>query len=105
MFSIRGYPTVFFCDPIIESNEIKDLKFANKIVKHSKSNAIVLVKNKQMISSGVGQTSRVDALNFAIAKAKVFNSYHVFCVDWNCKNKFTYCIFPSWQYDKNTQYG
>ena len=55
-----------------KSNEIKDLKFANKIVKHSKSNAIVLVKNKQMISSGVGQTSRVDALNFAIAKAKVF---------------------------------
>ena len=55
-----------------ESNEIEDLKFANKIVKHSKSNAIVLVKNKQMISSGVGQTSRVDALKFAIDKAKVF---------------------------------
>ena len=54
-------------------DNISDLIFANKVVKHSKSNAIVLVKNKQMISSGVGQTSRVDALNFAIEKAKTFN--------------------------------
>tara|TARA_B100000965_G_scaffold87325_1_gene70808 strand:+ start:1785 stop:3281 length:1497 start_codon:yes stop_codon:yes gene_type:complete len=53
-------------------DEIKDLEFANKIVKHSKSNAIVLVKNKQMISSGIGQTSRIDALKFAIGKAKQF---------------------------------
>ncbi len=51
---------------------LEDLEFANKIVKHSKSNAIVLVKNKQMLSSGVGQTSRVDALKFAIEKAKTF---------------------------------
>ena len=50
--------------------ELEDLEFANKIVKYSKSNAIVLVKNKQMVSSGVGQTSRIDALNFAINKAK-----------------------------------
>lgn len=49
-----------------------DLEFANKIVKHSKSNAIVLVKGNQMISSGVGQTSRVDALKHAIEKAKTF---------------------------------
>jgi phosphoribosylaminoimidazolecarboxamide formyltransferase / IMP cyclohydrolase len=52
--------------------EIADLIFANKIVKHSKSNAIVLVKNKQLIASGVGQTSRVDALKQAIAKAEAF---------------------------------
>lgn len=52
--------------------ETKDLLFANKLVKHTKSNAIVLVKNKQLIASGVGQTSRVDALKQAIAKAGEF---------------------------------
>ena len=52
--------------------EIMDLLFANKIVKHTKSNAIVLVKNKQLIGSGVGQTSRVDALKQAIIKAGEF---------------------------------
>lgn len=52
--------------------EISDLVFANKIVKHTKSNAIVLVKNKQLCGSGVGQTSRVDALKQAIAKAGEF---------------------------------
>ena len=46
--------------------------FANKVVKHTKSNAIVLVKNKQLCGSGVGQTSRVDALKQAIAKANEF---------------------------------
>ena len=46
--------------------------FANKIVKHSKSNAIVLAKNGQLLASGVGQTSRVDALKQAIAKAESF---------------------------------
>jgi phosphoribosylaminoimidazolecarboxamide formyltransferase/IMP cyclohydrolase len=50
-----------------------DLLFANKIVKHTKSNAIVLVKNKQLLASGVGQTSRVDALKQAIEKAGSFN--------------------------------
>jgi phosphoribosylaminoimidazolecarboxamide formyltransferase / IMP cyclohydrolase len=49
--------------------EISDLIFANKIVKHTKSNAIVLAKNKQLVASGVGQTSRVDALKQAIEKA------------------------------------
>lgn len=49
-----------------------DLEFANKIVKHSKSNTIVLAKNKQLLASGVGQTSRVDALEQAIAKATRF---------------------------------
>ena len=52
--------------------EIEDLIFANKIVKHTKSNAIVLAKNKQLFASGVGQTSRVDALVHAIKKAETF---------------------------------
>ena len=52
--------------------EIDDLLFANKIVKHTKSNAIVLAKGKQLLGSGVGQTSRVDALKQAIAKASEF---------------------------------
>ncbi len=54
------------------TSETEDLLFANKIVKHSKSNAIVLAKNKQMVASGVGQTSRVDALKHAITKAQSF---------------------------------
>ena len=54
------------------ADELIDLAFANKIVKHSKSNAIVLAKGKQLIASGVGQTSRVDALQHAIEKAKTF---------------------------------
>ena len=58
-------------DSKASSSQKEDLEFANKVVKHSKSNAIVLVKNNQMISSGVGQTSRVDALKFAIQKAKL----------------------------------
>jgi phosphoribosylaminoimidazolecarboxamide formyltransferase / IMP cyclohydrolase len=53
-------------------NEIDDLLFANKLVKHTKSNTIVLVKNRQLLASGTGQTSRVDALNQAIHKAKTF---------------------------------
>ena len=52
--------------------EIQDMIFANKIVKHSKSNAIVLAKNGQVCASGVGQTSRVDALKQAIEKAHSF---------------------------------
>ena len=52
--------------------EIEDMLFANKIVKNSKSNAIVLAKGKQLFASGVGQTSRVDALKQAIEKAKNF---------------------------------
>jgi phosphoribosylaminoimidazolecarboxamide formyltransferase/IMP cyclohydrolase len=53
--------------------EYIDMVFANIIVKHSKSNAIVLAKNQQLIASGVGQTSRVDALKHSIEKAKSFN--------------------------------
>ena len=55
-----------------KEDEIEDMLFANKIVKHSKSNAIVLAKNKQLIASGVGQTSRVDSLRHAIEKAGNF---------------------------------
>lgn len=54
------------------TNELTDMEFANKIVKHTKSNTIVLAKNKQLLASGVGQTSRVDALRQAIAKATSF---------------------------------
>lgn len=54
------------------ATEYEDLVFANKAVKHTKSNTIVLTKNKQLIASGVGQTSRVDALKQAIAKARSF---------------------------------
>ena len=53
--------------------EIEDLLFASKICKHTKSNTIVLAKNKQLCASGTGQTSRVDALNQAIHKATSFN--------------------------------
>lgn len=49
--------------------QLADLVFANKIVKHTKSNAIVLAKNRQLVASGVGQTSRVDALKQSIEKA------------------------------------
>jgi len=52
--------------------ELSDLHFANVVVKHTKSNAIALVKNQQLLASGTGQTSRVDALNQAILKAKTF---------------------------------
>ncbi len=52
---------------------VADMLFANKIVKHSKSNAIVLARNCQLLASGVGQTSRVDALRHAIEKAHSFN--------------------------------
>ncbi len=52
--------------------EVEDLLFANKIAKHTKSNTIVLAKNKQLLSSGTGQTSRVDALKQAIAKSNAF---------------------------------
>jgi phosphoribosylaminoimidazolecarboxamide formyltransferase/IMP cyclohydrolase len=54
------------------NQEYTDLEFANKVVKHSKSNTIVLVKNNQLLASGVGQTSRVDALKQAVEKARNF---------------------------------
>ena len=54
------------------ASEVEDLLFANKLVKNSKSNAITLVKNKQLCASGIGQTSRVDSLRQAIEKAASF---------------------------------
>ncbi len=53
-------------------SELSDLEFAIKAVKHLKSNGITLVRNKQLLGMGCGQTSRVDALEFAIKKAKAF---------------------------------
>jgi phosphoribosylaminoimidazolecarboxamide formyltransferase/IMP cyclohydrolase len=53
--------------------ELEDLIFASKLCKHTKSNTIVIAKNKQLCASGTGQTSRVDALNQAIHKAQTFN--------------------------------
>ncbi|MGB1102842.1 MAG: bifunctional phosphoribosylaminoimidazolecarboxamide formyltransferase/IMP cyclohydrolase [Crocinitomicaceae bacterium] len=55
------------------TQELADLEFANKLVKHTKSNTIVLAKNRQLLSSGTGQTSRVDALRQAIHKANSFD--------------------------------
>lgn len=55
-----------------EASQIEDLLFANKLVKNTKSNAIILAKGKQLLASGVGQTSRVDALKQAIEKAQSF---------------------------------
>ena len=54
-------------------NEKEDLVFANIICKHLKSNAIALVKNKQLVGKGCGQTSRIDSLRQAIEKSKQFN--------------------------------
>lgn len=54
-------------------SERSDLEFANIVCKHLKSNAIALVKNKQLIGKGCGQTSRIDALRHAIEKARQFN--------------------------------
>ncbi|MDR1407670.1 MAG: bifunctional phosphoribosylaminoimidazolecarboxamide formyltransferase/IMP cyclohydrolase [Tannerella sp.] len=68
--------TVAGLEPMTEKTpderETADLLFAGKVVKHSKSNAITLVKNRQLCASGVGQTSRVDALKQAIEKAVSF---------------------------------
>ena len=55
------------------AEEKEDLLFANLVAKHLKSNSIALVKNKQLIGKGCGQTSRIDSLRQAIEKAKQFN--------------------------------
>ena len=72
----------------VDPAQVDDLLFANKIVKHSKSNAIVLAKNRQLCASGVGQTSRVDALKQAIEKAHSFN------IDLNGAVKASDAFFP-----------
>jgi phosphoribosylaminoimidazolecarboxamide formyltransferase/IMP cyclohydrolase len=55
-----------------DDNQVRDLIFASKICKHTKSNTIVLAKDRQLLASGTGQTSRVDALQQAIHKAGHF---------------------------------
>ena len=62
----------FVTKEIPNKKEIDDLIFASKVSKHTKSNTIVLVKNFQLLGSGMGQSSRVDALEHAIKKAKGF---------------------------------
>tara|TARA_B100000029_G_scaffold422659_1_gene429480 strand:+ start:498 stop:2018 length:1521 start_codon:yes stop_codon:yes gene_type:complete len=66
---ILSYPT----ESKPNESQIQDLLFASKISKNTKSNTIVLVKNKQLLASGTGQTSRIDALKQAIDKAKKFD--------------------------------
>lgn len=68
--AISDLTTVTHLTP--SDRELEDLLFASKICKHTKSNTIVLVKNKQLYASGTGQTSRVDALNQSIIKATHF---------------------------------
>lgn len=87
--------------------ELSDLIFASKLCKHTKSNTIVLAKNKQLCASGTGQTSRVDALNQAIYKANTFkfdldgavmasDAFFPFpdCVEISHKNGITSVIQP-----------
>lgn len=57
---------------LASDREVEDLLFANKLVKHTKSNTIVFAKNRQLYASGTGQTSRVDALRQAVVKANSF---------------------------------
>ena len=68
--SVEILETVTKLGPTVD--EVEDLIFASKLCKHTKSNTIVLAKGKQLCASGTGQTSRVDALNQAIHKAKSF---------------------------------
>src|SRR5690554_4561738 len=69
--TVENFETVTKVAPTAQQKE--DLVFANKLVKHTKSNTIVIAKNGRLLASGTGQTSRVDALNQAIHKAKSFN--------------------------------
>jgi phosphoribosylaminoimidazolecarboxamide formyltransferase/IMP cyclohydrolase len=59
-------------EKLATDEQLHDLEFALKLVKQTKSNTIVLVKNQQLLASGTGQTSRVDALQQAIEKANRF---------------------------------
>jgi len=65
-----GLKTVTITTPT--EQEIADLLFASKICKHTKSNTIIFAKNNTLLSSGTGQTSRVDALMQAVEKATTF---------------------------------
>jgi phosphoribosylaminoimidazolecarboxamide formyltransferase/IMP cyclohydrolase len=69
--SVQDFRTVTNTSP--SASELRDLVVASAICKHTKSNTIVLVRDGQLLGSGTGQTSRVDALEQAIRKAKTFN--------------------------------
>lgn len=71
-------------------SSIEDMIFANKLVKHTKSNTIVLAKNNTLLASGTGQTSRVDALQQAIEKAKHF----VFSLEGSAMASDAFFPFP-----------
>lgn len=76
-----------------DADQVADMLFANKIVKHSKSNAIVLAKGQQLMASGVGQTSRVDALKQAIEKAASFGfDLHGACMASDAFFPFPDCV-------------
>ncbi len=78
--------------------QILDLEFANKVVKHTKSNTIVLVKNRKLLASGTGQTSRVDALLQAIEKAKKFGfNLHDSVMASDAFFPFPDCVDIAWQ--------
>lgn len=65
--AVEAFKTVTHIAP--SEDELADMVFANKCVKHLKSNAIALVKNQQLLGMGCGNTSRIDALKAAISKA------------------------------------
>jgi len=69
IYDVQGMEMRCVTTRIPEAEELTDLDFANRIVMRTKSNAIVLVRNRQLIGSGTGQTSRVDAVRHAIEKA------------------------------------
>ena len=84
------------------SREIDDLIFASKVCKHTKSNTIVFAKDKQLIASGVGQTSRVDALKQAVEKA---NNFKLDLVDSVMASDafFLFLIVLNWQKNQGFQ--
>ncbi|NCZ47480.1 MAG: hypothetical protein EBX59_07905 [Betaproteobacteria bacterium] len=69
--SIEDFTVVTRAHP--QTSEMEDMVFALKIVKHTRSNAIVLVRNRQLIGSGTGQSSRIDAMRQAAHKARTFD--------------------------------
>jgi phosphoribosylaminoimidazolecarboxamide formyltransferase / IMP cyclohydrolase len=71
-YKVEGQVQKTVTERVPAEDELADLDFANRIVMNTKSNAIVLVRNRQLIGSGTGQTSRVDAVRQAIEKARAF---------------------------------
>ena len=71
-YEVTGPALTCVTDRAPSQDELADLDFANRIVMNTKSNAIVLVRSRQLIGSGTGQTSRVDAVKQALEKARTF---------------------------------